>query len=431
MKRSGIGVLRFSVYLSALIVGHSLGSAVVGYESDVSAQQAVESSEVRTLAVVPISFAGQSSRPTTQARIGNMFFNSPDTDKQSESVASYWALSSYGREELEGKVFPLTPIDSKSTCNEETFDTWASQVTAYWEARGETIRQYDHLIIVMPHRKCDFGGWAYTPGKLIVINQLPSDWVTARTRSAIVLSTIAHELLHNLGYDHSGIVGCERNGKAVSLGGECKETSRYKHDWDPYEIITSKGYWPKHLLNSFQRLTLGFISEEEHVHLTQAGTFQVNLNPIEFAESETKALVVRRLGLNQYVTPTYDDEEMTTAGAPDICIEWHQPKGWFNNFSGKASIARGVSMRLCDVYSGGLEYQLEEGSRATGLYRTGTRLIDTTPGSKRGKADWTDAQLTKGTWTDEFSGVTIRVVGFDKPGTDRSEWNVQLEVIIP
>jgi hypothetical protein len=386
---------------------------------------------IRTIAVVPINFDGQRTRPTTQARLGNMFFNSPDTDKFSESLASYWELSSYGRERIEGKVFALTPLDGKSSCDMDLGEDWANQVESYWASRGEYLDDYDHVFLVMPKRKCDFGGYADMPGKLIVINQYSYDWASVRARSSIALSTIAHELLHNLGFDHSGIVGCLTEGKKVSLGGVCKETDRYKYDWDPYEIITSSGYWPKHLLNSFQRITLGFMPESEQARLDSAGTYNVSLNPIEFSTSATKALVIRRTGLSEFVTPTYDSDDMPTAGAPDICVEWHQPRGWFNDFGPKSSIVRGITMRLCDLYSGGVEYWLEDGGSETGFYQAGTRLIDATPGSKVGKADWTDAQLTKGTWTDEFTGITIRVVGFDKTGTDRSQWSVNLEVVIP
>jgi len=386
---------------------------------------------IRTIAVVPINFDGQRTRPTTQARLGNMFFNSPDTDKFSESLASYWELSSYGRERIEGKVFALTPLDGKSSCDMDLGEDWANQVESYWASRGEYLDDYDHVFLVMPKRKCDFGGYADMPGKLIVINQYSYDWASVRARSSIALSTIAHELLHNLGFDHSGIVGCLAEGKKVSLGGVCKETDRYKDDWDPYEIITSSGYWPKHLLNSFQRITLGFMPESEQARLDSAGTYNVSLNPIEFSTSATKALVIRRTGLSEFVTPTYDSDDMPTAGAPDICIEWHQPRGWFNDFAPKSSIVRGITMRLCDLYSGGVEYLLENGGSETGFFQAGTRLIDATPGSKVGKADWTDAQLTKGTWTDEFTGIRIRVVGFDKTGTDRSQWSVNLEVVIP
>ena len=386
---------------------------------------------IRTIAVVPINFNGQRTRPTTQARLGNMFFNTPDTDKFSESLASYWELSSYGRERLEGKVFGLTPIDGKSSCNSSLSDGWAEQVKSYWAERGENLDEYDHLFLIMPSRDCDFGGYADMPGKLIVINQYSYNWASVRARSSIALSTIAHELLHNLGFDHSGIVGCLAEGKKVTLGGVCKETDRYKYDWDPYEIITSAGYWPKHLLNSFQRITLGFMPESEQARLDSSGTHSVSLNPIEFSASATKALIIRRTGLSEYVTPTYDSDDMPTAGAPDICVEWHQPRGWFNDFAPKSSIVRGVTMRLCDLYSGGVEYALEDGGNETGFYQAGTRLIDATPGSKSGKADWSDPQLTKGTWTDEFTGITIRVVGFDKSGTDRSQWSVNLEVVIP
>jgi hypothetical protein len=386
---------------------------------------------IRTIAVVPINFDGQRTRPTTQARLGNMFFNSPDTDKFSESLASYWELSSYGRERIEGKVFALTPLDGKSSCDMDLGEDWANQVESYWASRGEYLDDYDHVFLVMPKRQCDFGGYADMPGKLIVINQYSYDWASVRARSSIALSTIAHELLHNLGFDHSGIVGCLAEGKKVSLGGVCKETDRYKYDWDPYEIITSSGYWPKHLLNSFQRITLGFMPESEQARLDSAGTYNVSLNPIEFSTSATKALVIRRTGLSEFVTPTYDSDDMPTAGAPDICIEWHQPRGWFNDFAPKSSIVRGITMRLCDLYSGGVEYLLENGGSETGFFQAGTRLIDATPGSKVGKADWTDAQLTKGTWTDEFTGIRIRVVGFDKTGTDRSQWSVNLEVVIP
>ena len=419
------------IALLAIVVAFPAGVSASETRSQILTPANITGDEIRTIAVVPINFDGQRTRPTTQARLGNMFFNSPDTDKFSESLASYWELSSYGRERLEGKVFGLTPIDGKSSCNRSLSDGWAEQVKDYWAERGENLDEYDHLFLIMPNRDCDFGGYAKNPGKLIVINQFPSDWASVRARSSIVASTIAHELLHNLGFAHSGIVGCLAGGKKISLGGVCKETDRYKYDWDPYEIITSSGYWPKHLLNSFQRITLGFIPESEQVRLNTSGTYNVSLNPIEFSASTTKALVIRRNGLSEYVTPTYDSDDMPTASAPDICVEWHQPRGWFNDFGPKGSIVRGITMRLCDLYSGGVEYLLEESGSETGFFHAGTRLIDATPGSKSGKADWTDAQLTKGIWTDEFNGITIRVVGFDKPGTDRDQWSVNLEVLIP
>ncbi len=422
---------RALVFLLSIAFAFPAGAAARGLSREIVAPLTIEGSGVRTIAVVPINFEGQRIKPTTQARLGNMFFNSPDTDKFSESLASYWELSSYGRERIEGQVFGLTPIDGKSSCNRSLSDEWAEQVKNYWADRGENLDEYDHLFLIMPHRKCSFGAYASMVGKIIVVNQWPYDWATVRARDSITASTLVHELLHNLGFEHSGIVDCTSNNRKVSLGGDCKEANRQKFDWDPYEIITSKGYWPKHLLNSFQRITLGFIPDEELVRLDSSGAHQVNLNPIEFADSATKALVVRRVGLNEYITPTNDSDDMPTSGAPDICIEWHQPKGWFNNFNSKSPVVRGISMRLCDLYSGGVEYLLEEGGSETGFYQAGTRLIDATPGSKAGKADWTDAQLTKGTWTDEFTGITIRVVGFSKTGTDRSQWSINLEVVIP
>ena len=421
---------RALVFLLVLLCAEPSGALAASPWAPQVSDQSEDSAQIRSVAVVPINFIDKRSRATTQARLGDVFFNVPNTDGHQESFQSYWEQASYGKELIEGLVLPLTPLMTSASCDFSAGDSWIDEVRAYWNERGTDLNLYDHVFLVIPRIDCEYGGYAPMPGKWSVINWDSSYWKSVRSNPSIIY-ILAHEYLHTRGFDHSGVVSCTKLKSKASLGGECSESSRHKYEWDPYEIITGDGYLPKWLPNSFQRITLGFISDSEQVRLSESGIHSVSLNPIEFSESLTKALVIRRTGLNQFVTPTFDDQTMTTAGAPDICIEWHQPRGWFNNFNSKSPVVRGVSMRLCDLYSGGLEYLLEDGGSETGFYQAGTRLIDATPGSKQGKADWRDAQLAKGTWIDEFTGITIRVVGFDKTGTDRSQWSIKLEVVIP
>jgi hypothetical protein len=95
---------RALVFLLSIAFAFPAGAAARGLSREIVVPLTVDGSGIRTIAVVPINFEGQRIRPTTQARLGNMFFNSPDTDKFSDSLASYWEQSSYGRERLEGKV---------------------------------------------------------------------------------------------------------------------------------------------------------------------------------------------------------------------------------------------------------------------------------------------------------------------------------------
>ena len=88
---------RLLIALLTVAVAFPAGAAAGKGWSTNLAPLNIPSDGIRTIAVVPINFEGQRTRPTTQARLGNMFFNSPDTDEFSESLASYWELSSYGR----------------------------------------------------------------------------------------------------------------------------------------------------------------------------------------------------------------------------------------------------------------------------------------------------------------------------------------------
>lgn len=373
------------------------------------------------LAVIPLTFLNDTRSPGDLRRIGNHLFNVPDTDGVDRSVAAYYADASYGRMRLTGRIFPTVAIpDTSAGCEsdwgENGFLRWGLLARTAVEARGDDLSGFDTIAYLWPHVfTCGFGGKASLIRDELYLNLTPTYWSSA-TSWVYNWYVVTHELGHTFGARHAGAVYCTNSaGKRVSLGGTCRETLPITDSYDPFDMMLTyyPGWapaWSKRLPSVYHRALMGFVDPSEIRSLTAPGTYEVDLNPAEFATSVTKEIVVTR----PLITPA---SPATSAGGRQLCLEWHRPKGWFNDFSAASSVANGLLIRVCDP--------------GTGRALQSTRLVDTRPGSYSGAADWKDAPLTVGrTFTDWFSRVTITVVSRTLSSTPAKS-RLRVRIVIP
>lgn len=383
------------------------------------------------VAIIRFNFTNDTRNPVAASVIGNAAFNSPDTDGVDHSLAAYVKTMSYGRMTVTGRVFPLVKIaDTNAGClsdtnpadglNGNSYQSWAAKARAKLAAAGYDLSGYNHFIYMWPRLSyCGFGGRGGVDGNTLYLNLTPSYW-TSSTYAINDWYVMTHEFLHNLGSHHAGVVSCKTaSGARTALGGTCVETFPTVESKDPYDIMVTyyTGMTPsysKRMPSTYERYKMGLLKDSEVKTVNGKGTYTLTLNPAAYTGSVTKLIKIVRPGrpvLNYYTQPR-------NAQYPELCLEWRRTSGWFDNFASTDTANKGVLVRLCDEVFGAWSHP--------------TRLVDTTPGSKSGTADWTDAALTAGkTLTDGFSGVKITVKSVSVNTTTPANSVITLTVIIP
>lgn len=310
----------------------------------------------KRVAVVLLNFSNDISQPYTPSYADGVAFTNAN------SVAAYYAETSWGQLTLSGDVFGwYTVPDTNAAC---AISAWATAASAQVTAAGVNLGTYDNVVYAFPYApSCPWSGLASMPGR--------SSWLNGS--SGMTLHTMAHELGHNFGTHHASSLNCTDNGARVPLGGTCS-TNEYG---DPFSVMGSGSHYQH---TSFSRGNFGWLNNANTLTVTGPGDY--TLKAIE-TDDPSGAEVVR--------IPRADNGTYLT-------LEFRQPFGtFFDSFSPIDPVVNGVTVRLTAAYSAPSQ----------------TRLVDANPTT----LSLADAPLSVGrTIVDPVSGVTITTMSVSASG---------------
>lgn len=379
--------------------------------------------EAINIAVIRINFTDNLSSPGSATLIGDLLFNEPDIDKKRMSLAFFYQTASYGRVQVTGSVFPtITIVRTSRDCDD--YKTWGRTAREALESQGTNLDEYTHMMYFWPPQGCYYAGIAELPGDEIGMNLWRRWWRTTDGQGD-AMDTMIHELGHNLGAPHSGAIRCRAGGVSVAgITEKCRAPWAFgrfggSDTWeygDNLDVMGGNLYLPFHALpSSASRFMMGFLAEEEMPLIEAAGTYEIELNPLNEPNAAIKGYRIRRPNVEAYGLWGMS----THKTAPEICLDWRERGTLFDRFP--SSISRGISIRLCDV----------TGTQQRGAHGNAV-LVDATPGSRSGFRDWLDGPLRVGkSFIDEVSGIRIKLLSIQRDPINNALSRARLRIEIP
>ena len=307
----------------------------------------------KKVAVLLLNFTNNTSQPWTQSAVRNVVFDG------SGSVAAYYADASYGQLTMTGDVFGWYSIpDDDAGCD---YTGWGSLARTAATNAGVNLSSYTNIVYAWPYSgTCGWAGLAYLPGRDSFINGYMN------------LRVVGHELGHNFGVHHASTLNCVAAGVRVTFGGTCT-ADEYG---DPYTIMGSASTYHH---NNWHRAQFGWMSMQT---VSTTGTY--SLAPAESSSGSVSRLLRVARGDGTYLN-----------------LEFRQPGGLFETFSGSSSVATGVSIRIAPEVSSLIQ----------------SRLLDMTPAT----GTFADAALAVGaTFTDPLTNVTFKTLSTSAAGASVS-----------
>ncbi|MCH1928634.1 Ig-like domain-containing protein [Shewanella sp. A25] len=302
----------------------------------------------RTLLVAEVNFAINPIVRMTETAVEDLLFN---------QSAAFFAENSYGAMSLSGDTTsPITVDVDVSVCDT---DAIAAAADAELNARGFNLDNYAHLMYLIPtHPKCTWSGKANVAGK--------RSWI-----KRVQLSTINHELGHNLGLYHANKKDC---GNVTTA-----ETSQcVVSEYGDYLSAMSGTNTPKHF-NAFHKEQLGWIAGDQ---INTLGTdSRVVLSALEAEGNFPHLLKI----------PNGKDAQ---GNAQFYYIEYRQALGFDSSLATEAT-----------AMLGGVRLREGATNNAASSY-----LLDPTPNST--SYDWDDISLAPGQ-VFEQQGVRLEVISSD------------------
>ena len=311
----------------------------------------------KRVAIVLLNFSNDSSQPYTPAFADGVAFTN------TTSVAAYYAETSHGQLTLSGDVFGWYTIpETNTTCGTST---WASAANVMATAAGVDLSSYDNVVYAFPYASsCSWSGLAQLPGR--------TSWLNGA--GAMGLRVLAHELGHNFGTHHASTLNCIEAGVRVSLSATSSNCTANEYG-DPFTVM---GQASQYEHTSFSRGNFGWLASANTVTVTDPGEYV--LQPVESGDASALRAVQVLQGPNTFLT-----------------LEFRQPTGVFDTFSGTTPVATGVSIRITSYFTA----------------RRQSQLIDSTPAT----ASFADAPLQAGsTLTDPLSGISITTLSTSSSG---------------
>jgi hypothetical protein len=321
-----------------------------------SASGSTTSTGTHRVALILFNFSNDATEPYTPDFARGIAFTNSD------SVAAYYAESSWAQLQLTGDVFGWYTIpESSATCD---YTQWSASANAAASLAGVSIGDYDNVVYAFPtSTACGWTGLANMPGKY--------SWLNGQ--AGMSLRTMAHELGHNFGTHHASSLLCTEGGIRVSLASPTSCTlGEYG---DPYSIMGGATHYQP---TSFSRGNFNWLLDENSQTVTTSGDFM--LAPAEVRGSSVTALRIPR-------TPT-----------SWFALEYRQPYGSeFEVMAATSPVATGVTVRITGAYTS----------------ETQSQLVDTNPAT----TSFIDAPLAAGmTLVDPVTGTTITTLSVSPDG---------------
>jgi hypothetical protein len=329
-----------------------------GTESLASAPASTSTSiGAKRVAIVLINFMNDASEPFTPEFAAGIAFSNTN------SVAAYYAASSYGQLMLTGEVFGWYTIpDTNGTC---ATDTWAASAATVADAAGVTLSAYDNVVFAFPTVSgCGWAGLAQMPGRF--------SWLNGA--GAMNLRAMAHELGHNFGTHHASTLTCAEAGVRVSLAANPADCSTSEYG-DPYTVMGQASHYEH---TNYSRGNFGWLEATNTLTVTTTGDYALE------ATETPGTNVVRAL-------------RMARTSSSYLMLELRGPSDPFDTFATTAPAVTGVSVRITSGYS----------------VRTQSQLVDANPST----TSFLDAPLSAGqTLVDPVSRISITTVAMSAAG---------------
>jgi Gametolysin peptidase M11 len=295
------------------------GSAVVG-----SASGATTSTGPHRVAVLLFNFSNDATEPYTPDFARGVAFTNSD------SVAAYYAESSWGQLTLTGDVFGWYTIPETSTSCD--YPQWSSSADQAASLAGVNLAGYDNIVYAFAtSTSCGWSGLANMPGKY--------SWLNGQM--AMNLRTMAHELGHNFGTHHASALTCAEGGIPVTLASPSNCTlGEYG---DPYSIMGGSSRYHQ---TNFSHGNFGWLLDANSLTVTSSGDYTLAPAPVQ--SSNAIALRIPRTSTSW------------------LDLEFRQPYGSeFETFAATSPVATGVTIRITEAYTSSTQSQLVDANPAT------------------------------------------------------------------
>jgi hypothetical protein len=351
-------VRRIALLLAAVLP--ALGAAA---PADAAGARAVGERE----ALVVLTSSGARASRISRAQARADVFTGPRSPAAFLRESSGGRLALVGRDRRDGDVIGPYDVGPLDPCTEAGRDRLERRANTAARRAGRSLDGYDHVLYVTwPHPGCGTvnGAGQLPPGRrLVLYDNLPD----ARLRPR----TLAHELGHNLGLRHAGLLRCTDGpgGPKAAISATCEAPDG--DQGDRLELMGAAGDELGRLLSAPRRDALGWTVPGEVRAAVASGTYE--LCPL-MAPGGTRALTITRPG-----------------DARRLWLELRRPHGTFDDFAPGDPAIDALQVRLAGP----------DGR---------SQLVDARPET----ATWADAPLPAGrTLRDPVTGIAITLQAVD------------------
>ena len=249
-----------------------------------------------------INFSDDTSQPFSAADVRGVLLTNTD------SVAAFYNETSWGQLTITGDVYGwYTLADTSATCDKFT---WASQADAAAASAGVDLSAYDYVHMYFPMSSACMAGLGEMSGRRSWINDYYGTL------------TAAHELGHNLGFQHAMAYNCTSNGLPVAIAPDVG-TCLIQPYGDPSSLMGGG----LRDLNLDERDQMGWLATANIRTVTSSGTY--SLAPL-YPQNSTAVKGIR----------------IPHDSNADLLLEFRQPYGVFDQFDRPSPFVNGVIVRL-------------------------------------------------------------------------------------